>query len=208
MRCLSPEQTKEIFGGAGFGVSLEHTDYRRELVLDLPNGERQYRIAANLPPHASGLTPFLAAANRWLPTDRARLLWIGHWCSIPADDPAPLVEAARRSLGELRSLEEAPGHLFGAHPYDQAIETRISADHSNDLGLLVGLTILLVLSGSDGWLIAQGSQDRIEFWESHIFFHSTDEARMAEACDLLTTFGCKLWDDSKVWLAAAADPQV
>ena len=42
------------------------------------------------------------------------------------------------SLGESRSLEEAPGHYFDEHPYANLDVTELTAAHRHELGLLVG----------------------------------------------------------------------
>jgi hypothetical protein len=49
---------------------------------------------------------------------------------------------------------------------------------------------MILMTSSDGWLIAEGSIDRIEFWEGNIFFHSKDAKQIERANALLDSFGC------------------
>jgi hypothetical protein len=50
------------------------------------------------------------------------------------------------------------------------------------------MAAILLATGSDGWLVAPGAVDRVEFWEGNIFFHSADTERLAAASELLN--GC------------------
>jgi hypothetical protein len=47
-----------------------------------------------------------------------------------------------------------------------------------------------MIDGWDGWLIAEGSADRIEFWEGNLYFYSKDKSRLAEAEALMTEYDC------------------
>lgn len=58
------------------------------------------------------------------------------------------------------------------------------------MGLLEGFTTMILMTSSDGWLIAEGCIDRIEFWEGNIFFHSKEAKQIERANALLDGFGC------------------
>jgi hypothetical protein len=47
-----------------------------------------------------------------------------------------------------------------------------------------------MIDGWDGWLVAHGSADRIEFWEGNIFFYSSEKSRLADAKSLMDEFNC------------------
>jgi hypothetical protein len=117
------------------------------------------------------------------------MLWIDHW-----DDHFPsthaLFIAARSGLGDTRSLSEAPGNYFDPFPYDERDQLRISAEQGHETGILIGLMSLLMMNGWDGWLVAEGSVDRIEFWEGSFFFYSAERARLVDAKSLMKEFKC------------------
>jgi hypothetical protein len=96
----------------------------------------------------------------------------------------------------MRNLEEAPGHLFDAHPYDELDCTEITTEQRTDAGILIGLMSLIVIERADGWLIASGAQERIEFWEGNVFFHSENADKLDSARTLLKNFACELWATS------------
>ena len=49
---------------------------------------------------------------------------------------------------------------------------------------------LMMINGWDGWLVADGSSDRIEFWEGNIFFYSNEKSRLTIANSLMDQFDC------------------
>jgi hypothetical protein len=189
MRCLAPWELTADFGESGFSAS-EIGDYRTELKLNPTIAVSQIRIGARPPAEVASLFYFVGALNRWLPTDRPRLLWIEHWDSavFAADDD--FVLAARLGCGEARPLAEVPGHYFDPHPYNEQDQLEVSRQQRADLACLVGMTSMVMLTGSDGWLIAGGSQDRIEFREGNLFFHSAEPQRLVEAELLLDNLNC------------------
>jgi hypothetical protein len=138
----------------------------------------------------------MEALNRWLPSHRHRLLWVDHW-DLHYPNTHGLFVAARAGLGETRSLSETPGHYFAPYPYEEQDQTKISPEHAQELGILIGLMSLLMMNDWDGWLVADGCSDRIEFWEGYFFFHSSEPARLAEAEAIISHFGCpKFWSES------------
>src|SRR5260221_1180808 len=194
MQCLTIPETEALFGSAGYSVSLAEAWYRRQLVLRSGAADRQMRVGAGPPRDVIGLTSFIVQLNSWLPSNQRRLFWVSHWESgLGLHSTEAFIAAARRGLGEPRSLEDAPGHLFDAHPYDEMDQQLLSAEHLCDVGLLVGLVSLILLEQSDGWLIAEGCEDRIEFWEGYVFFHSANRAKQVEARKLLKRYDCKIW---------------
>jgi hypothetical protein len=128
--------------------------------------------------------------NRWLPSNSQRLLWVDEWERGVYGHEHAIVVAARLGLGEPRSLEEAPGHLFDRWDWAEEDPSEIPADMGGALGLLTGLTSLLMVTGSDGWLISDESTDRIEFWEGNLFFHSRDRTQLGRADAIIDEFGC------------------
>lgn len=190
MKGLSVPEVEALFGEAGFSVSLAHARYRSALVLDDQRAARQARIGARPPSETTQLLDFARALNRWLPTLRSRLLWIDHWGTGVYGADGALIDAARRGLGEMRGLEEAPGHLFGPHDYAEEDQAKTAAEQSQAVALLAGLIVQVLISGSDGWLIAEGGVDRIEFWEGNLYFHAQRAERIAEAEALLQHFEC------------------
>ena len=190
MRCLTAEQVFDLLAPLKFSVSDENRWYRRELVFLEPLASKQDRISASPPADPRRLPYFIQAINAWLPSGRGRLLWIQHWEVGNPYNSEALVSAARAGLGEGRSIDEAPGHLFDVHPYGNLDIAEISNEHKHELGLLVGFVSLLLLEACDGWLLAEGCTDRIEFWEGNVLFHSQDAARMTDAAALFTQYDC------------------
>lgn len=132
---------------------------------------------------------FVGALNRWLPNNQRRLLWIDHWTGEVPSTHALFI-AARTGFGESRSISDAPGHLFKEYPYHEEDQLRISGGQAAETGVLIGLTTLLMMNNWDGWLIADGSSDRIEFWEGNFFFHSSEDRKLKDGDELMKQFGC------------------
>ncbi|WP_151115792.1 hypothetical protein [Hypericibacter adhaerens] len=189
MRCLTTKEAENLFGQEGFSVKPALHLRRTTLVLRPDMASRQSRVGGRPPSDVGRLVDFLEAMNRWHSTYTHRLLWIDHW-----DDMFPsaydLFVSARQGLGESRSLSEAPGHYFDPYPYDERDQTRISKEQARETGILIGLASLIIINGWDGWLIAGGSSDRIEFWEGNIFFYSNEKTHLANAESLMGQFDC------------------
>ena len=150
---------------------------------------RQNRIGGRPTPHVERLPYFSEALNRWHKTRKHRLLWVNHFSdSFPS--VIDLFIASRVGLGETRSLSEAPGHYFEPFDYGERDQTKIEPIQAREIGILIGLMSLLMVGGWDGWLVAEGCHDRIEFWEGNIFFHSSEASRLREAEALLDQFEC------------------
>ena len=197
MRCLSPSEADGIFGDQGFSISLENRSYRQALVLADAKASRQARIAAELPCDPGRLAYFVRTLNCWLPTNCARMLWIDHWETMLFEGyENAIVDAAWRGLGEARSLEEAPGLYLDSQDWNEQDQTLISEPQAKARGILSGVVIMLMTTGSDGWLISEGSTDRIEFWEGHFFFHSADQEQLKRADEIVDEFGCVRWKSS------------
>lgn len=189
MRCLTPREAVDLFGRIGFSITSNPDLDRTALVLKPEIASRQNRVGGRPAPHVGRLAYFAEALNRWHPPNVHRLLWVDHWDN---DFPSTydLFVAARAGLGEARSLSEAPGHYFDPHPYDERYQSEISPEQACETGLLVGFMSLTMVNGWDGWLIADGSADRIEFWEGNLFFYSSERSRLADASALMEEFGC------------------
>jgi hypothetical protein len=195
MRCLSPDEVEAVFTNPRFTVSLKHAWYRSALLLDRALAAEQVRIAAQQPGNIESIPRFVRALNRWLPTNRARLLWIDHWeTGAFGGFENAVIEAAWRGLGEARSLDAAPGLFLEAQDWDQEDQIEIGAAQAQASGLLDGLVAMLMMTESDGWLISSECADRIEFWEGHFFFHSRDEGQIRRANEIIDEFRCLRWD--------------
>jgi hypothetical protein len=189
MRCITPAQVDNLFGSAGFSISLDHAWYRSALVLKEDQTRGESRIGGRPTVDPTQLALFALELNSWLPTASCRLLWIDHWNSdYPSVDQ--IVVAARLGLGEPRSLSAAPGHLFDPYPYHERDQVEISPDHAKEINVLVGLMSLIMIGGWDAWLVTNASASRVEFWEGNIFFHTRETTMLASAEGLLARFNC------------------
>ncbi|MDB5497169.1 MAG: hypothetical protein JWP28_1200 [Phenylobacterium sp.] len=197
MRCLAPSEAETIFGSQGFSISLENQWYRSALVLARTKARRQARVAAQQLSDIGRTEHFVRTLNRWLPSNRARLLWVDHWqTGLYGGFENAIVAAAWRGLGEARPLNEAPGLYFDGHHWDEQDQIEILPSHAEALGVLTGVVAMLMITGSDGWLISADSVDRIEFWEGHFFFHSASREQLKRANDIVDEFGCVRWKTS------------
>ncbi len=97
--------------------------------------------------------------------------------------------ALRQGFGEQRALAAVPGHYVGRQLWCEEDQQLVTADHAAALSMLVGISTVLLTTGSDGWLVADSGADRVEFWEGNIFFHSADSRRLDKATKLLA--GCQ-----------------
>jgi hypothetical protein len=178
-----------LFGRVGFTAMVSPSSGRTALRLEPGIASRQSRIGGRPTVDASHLPYFAGALNRWHLPNARRLLWLDHWNN---DTPGAhdFFSAVRRGFGEERSLFDAPGHAFEPHPYDEQDQTAISSEQARETGVLIGLASLVMFYGWDGWLVADGSSDAIEFWEGNIFFHSIQKSRLVEASSLLQDFDC------------------
>jgi hypothetical protein len=193
MRFVSPAEAEAVFTSPKFSVSLEHQWYRSALCLDPACAASQIRVAAEQPESLGDIPNFAGRLNRWLPTGRARMLWVDHWEDMTFCGAASLVEAAWRGLGERRSFRQAPGLHLDPQIWDEQDQTAVSPAHADAIGALVGLIALVMMSYSDGWLISADCPDRIEFWEGRFFFHSSDARQLESANAIIDAFGCKRW---------------
>lgn len=188
MRFATPDDFTRLFGASGFAVtSWPRADWHTQLRL---GGPQQAMFGCQPPPSVSSATAFIRATNRWFRSEWMRLLWINQWEDGATGSLKHLVEAARRGDGAGTTLHEAPGLLFDAHPYHKEDQTEISTSHSHELGLLAGYALLMIASGSYGWLMAEGERDRIEFWEGNLIFYSDQPAQLARARALAESFDC------------------
>jgi hypothetical protein len=191
MRCITPAEVAELFGQDGFTINSNPALERFGLDVRDDVWSRLRRLEARPAPNADRLMSFAANLNRWLPTKRQRLLWFSHWGAPWADrDSRALIEAARIGLGEHRPLLDAPGNLFEAHDYDNQDQGTMPKAQWRDVALLAALMSLVMMGEWDGWLIAQGCTDLVEFWEGNVLLYSDNAARLREGEALLKTFEC------------------
>ena len=195
MRCLSPLEAETIFGRDGFSIDLTNRWYRSALTLAATKARRQVRVAARQPPDIAVTSHFIRSLNRWLPSNRARLLWVDHWeTGLFGGAENSIVSAAWRGLGEARTLHDAPGLYLDEQDWNEQDQTEIRPSQAEALGLLTGVAAIVMMTGSDGWLISAGSADRIEFWEGNFFFHSADATQIERANAIVDAFACDRWN--------------
>lgn len=189
MRCLSPKEAVELLGRNGFSVVAHAELGRTALVLDPTIASQQTRVGGRPPPNVRHLPYFAEAMNRWHSPDMDRLLWVDHWNNDFPNTYETFI-AARVGLGESRSLSDAPGHHFDPQAYHERDQTKITPEQARQIGILIGFMSLMMINGWDGWLVADGSSDRIEFWEGNIFFYSNEKSRVTIANSLMDQFDC------------------
>jgi hypothetical protein len=195
MRFLSPAEAETLLTRPRYSVSLTNSWYRSALLLDPELAGRQTRIAAEQPSDIGTTSRFVMTLNRWLPTDEARLLWVDHWevGNFGVLENA-LAAAAWRGLGEVRPPKEAPGLFFDAQNWGEEDQIEVTLEQAEARGVMVGIVALMMMSESDGWLVAPGCTDRIEFWEGNFFFHSETEEKIRQAEAIISAFGCRRWE--------------
>lgn len=189
MKCITSRELQDLFGQFGFSVTANPPMHRAALTLEHEIASQQIRIGGRLVPVVNQLSLFAEAVNRWHAPNQSRLLWIDHWTN-DFPNAYEIFVAARKGLGETRSLSDAPGHYFDPFPYNKRDQLSISDEQIHQIGILLGLMTLVVINGWDGWLIASDSSERIEFWEGNIFFYSARRSRISAAETLLDDFGC------------------
>lgn len=192
MRCLSADEVEAIFRQPRFRVA-PWDGYRRALQLDPRIADRQARVGAMQPSDMGLAAEFVRAINRWLPTNQARLLWADQWDSGIYGFETALAEAAWRGLGESRSLDDAPGFFLEAQNWSEEDQADVPPTQAEALGMLVGLGSLIMITTSDGWLIATDCEDRIEFWEGHVLFHSKDKGQIRRAEQIMELYAGPRW---------------
>ncbi len=197
MRCLSPAEVEAISVEPQFRVSLAHIEYRSQLYLDPVHAKTQSRIAAEQPSDIKHTPEFVRQLNRWLPTNRARLLWVDHWETGLRNGGNAIVALAWRGLGETRSLEQAPGVFFDKQDWREDDQLAISSTQAEARSILAGIVAMLMMTLSDGWLVSPGCADRIEFWEGNFFFHSDNSEQLRLANEIVDTLGCVRWKTSQ-----------
>jgi hypothetical protein len=164
------------------------------LCISICHRTPQVRVAAEQPRDIHRISDFVRTLNRWLPTNRERLLWVDHWeTGLYGGFENAMAAMTWRGLGEVRSLEAAPGLYLEKQDWNQQDQMAVPPPHAEALGMLVGLVALLMITESDGWLISAGCVDRIEFWEGHFFFHSHDQEQLRRANEIVEEFDCIRW---------------
>jgi hypothetical protein len=171
MRCLSKAEAATILDPHGYSIR--------------PNGPID-RLGARPPADIAVIPDFVRALNRWLAADGERLLWIDHWEGF---DHA-IIPLIRAGLGEVRLSDEAPGYLFDAQDWSVEDQAEVSTEIARNMGELIGLAALVMMTRSDGWLLSPDSADRIEFWEGNFFFYSQDRDQIIRAYTIVDQFGC------------------
>jgi hypothetical protein len=189
MRCITPAEVDQLFGKDGFSINSNPEMWRFALILDPKIESRQRRVEGRPTPDVNRLAYFAQELNRWLPPKRHRLLWLSSWDNYWPNAYEVFV-AARTGLGADKSLLDAPGLYFDAHDYDNQDQVEMPSEQYRDVSQLVGMMCLVMINGWDGWLIAEGCTDRIEFWEGNLFMYSHDRSRLKEGDRLLDGFDC------------------
>ncbi|MCL6546033.1 MAG: hypothetical protein K6T61_12460 [Bryobacteraceae bacterium] len=175
-----------IFRDPKFSVSFEHPWVRSELLLDSSIADLQTRIEVRTS-DISQTAYFIRTLNQWLPSDQARLLWVDYWAKDIFDGfENAMISAIWRGLGEALPVDQMPGLYLATRNWEQ---TAGSSTQAEAFSMLFGLVSMLLTTRSDGWLIATGCADRIQFYEGRVFLHSQDRARIERANEIASEFG-------------------
>ena len=188
MQFLTPEETMERFGPAGYSLNMDEAWYRQALVPPAAMAARQNRLGCGTPSSQIYVNAFSLALLAWFKGNGRRFLWIDHW-EYDLTSLGDVVLAARAGLGEHRSPTDAPGHLFDALDFHDIGDLQVS-DQARYAATIAGLTSLVHLARWDAWLIAEGDGKRIEFWEGNVFFHAADSKDIAAAKAIVKQHKC------------------
>lgn len=157
MRCLSATDSATWCQSKGFTLTDKNVPVRPHLgaafsiVCEVPTAYEKMAWFARL--IATSFTNF----------DQC-LLWVTHHGASPANENLHLFYRLRQSYGEIRLLEEAPGHLF--HSYE-----------IQDLATFVQLSIL---SGWEAHMLP--SEEPVTSFLSHdewVEFYAKEESQLA-----------------------------
>jgi hypothetical protein len=94
---------------------------------------------------------FLSEIVHWLPSGRARLLWISSFSGVIPSGTA-LIAAARKSLGETRPMYDAAGFYFENLDFKDPDYANWSEAQLTEMSWLVGLLAHLLVNQWDGYL--------------------------------------------------------
>jgi hypothetical protein len=175
MRCLSKAEAAVILDPHGYSIR--------------PEGAIE-RLGARPPPDIGRFPDFIGELNRWLSADGERLLWVDRWEAGPHGFDHAIIGLIRAGLGEARVPDEAPGYLFTAQNWAAEDQLDVSIEMARNRGELVGLTTLVMMTQSYGWLLSPNSADRIEFWEGNFFFYSREPDKIIRAYTIIDHFDC------------------
>ena len=188
MQFLTFDQALAQFPHLISGVDTTNEWYRTELVFRPELVSHQCRVGGG-GPNGMSYAAFCRDLLDWLDGDEGRLLWVSHW-----EDGllgySELFEAARKGLGAATDLSGQPGLAFGPAPYHEFDVTVLPPEALAYLNTACGLISLVHLGAWDGWLIGKTGNDRIEFREGNVFFHSDQSARLDAGQTLLRRFNC------------------
>jgi hypothetical protein len=97
-------------------VSKSECEEWSRVNLEAPSNDFRISYPANvtyeIPTDASGKTAIARAIVSLIDSERPGLLWITEWSIFPSGENMSRFDAYRSSLGETRSLRDAPGHIF------------------------------------------------------------------------------------------------
>jgi hypothetical protein len=191
VECLAPSEVEARLNASGFYLYFQRDSGRKALRLEESIRSRQHRIGGRVVSDAARLPHFVEAINRWLPTNRWRILWVESWNPFFPSVHDVFI-SARKGLGEYRSLEECPGHYFRPHDYDMVDQLEMPHEQIEDVNILTCLAILILSGGWDAILLANNCNDTIEFWEENILFNSSDMVRIECARSIMENFDCQI----------------
>jgi len=86
------------------------------------NDESRHRRMWYDPGTPEAAEPLAAAMIRALGEWDEAVLWLTRWLVWPSSENWPAYYAARGARGELRSIDDKPGHLFAAGEQDALVE--------------------------------------------------------------------------------------
>jgi hypothetical protein len=153
MRFLTPVECKPILTSTRLTVS----DAGR-LAVNERIAAGQSRLAAGPTRDVGRLGYFVEAIVRWLPQNYGRLLWINNW-TPGLGNAFEAFKAMRQGLGEFRDLKEVPGQYFGPFSWSWD-QLEMTQDQVEQTGILTGILFIVMGSGWDAWLVAEGLRRR------------------------------------------------
>ena len=182
MQCLTATESREWLALSGAKL-----DENRNIVFSYSKGDREHRLAVDLPKTPVALSYFAARLADWLPDAEQRMLWLSNWDTYPPDH-ITFFDKLRRGYGEERPLIEAPGHLFS---WDAATVYEPSSEMppaTRDHAAISGLVLLVMCYGWEGYLVARGHNDHIFLGDARIVFASARRQRIEDTANLANTF--------------------
>jgi hypothetical protein len=173
MKCLTRTEAQEWLAPSGLVIA-------EDLSIDLDELSRKNKYTARrrLLRGELNLWRISEATIGWLPKRGQRMLWLSSWDTYPAGQ-VNFVEKIRRGCGEMRSLLQAPGHLFEPATYVD-YDDRSSRDVDEE-AVMAGLVLSVLSLHWDAVLFSKECEDYVFISDGFALFSSNDAERIAFA---------------------------